>query len=136
MYCARAQEFYDSEAVRQKMFAADWRLALQSHGLEKFICTHSDNGMRDLDGDGQRDEVAEVGHATREAHTRTHVASLFTRRCRSLRPIRTLLTVQRMHGTLQPNNPAALPYTEPPHCRMRVPWCPSQSERARKAPPP
>ena len=36
--------------VRRRMFEADWALALRAHGLEKFICNHSDDGMRDEDG--------------------------------------------------------------------------------------
>ena len=66
-YCD-AKDFYDSDAVRRRMFEHDWGLALNAHQLEKFITSNTLDGLRDADGDGVKDEVAEVAHVLWDHH--------------------------------------------------------------------
>lgn len=64
---ADAKGFYDTEATYQRMFRCDWGKANKKR-LARFIVTHDDDGMADVDEDGILDEIADVERALWENH--------------------------------------------------------------------
>ena len=60
---AESGDYYDTEAIRAKRFAIDWKRSMDM-GLVKIIMQNDDgddDGVEDEDGDGIPDEVEEVG---------------------------------------------------------------------------
>ena len=67
---SESRAFYDTAALRRRMFECDWARALQANrgSLTKHILRHDDDGSLDDNGDGVPDEVQETAEALWEVH--------------------------------------------------------------------
>ena len=71
---SESRAFYDTAALRRRMFECDWARALQANrgSLTKHILRHDDDGSQDDNGDGVPDEVQEAGEALWAAQERIY----------------------------------------------------------------
>ena len=71
---SESRAFYDTAALRRRMFECDWARALQANrgSLTKHILRHDDDGSLDDNGDGVPDEVQEAGEALWAAQERIY----------------------------------------------------------------
>ena len=71
---SESRAFYDTAALRRRMFECDWGRALQANrgSLTKHILRYDDDGALDDDGDGVPDEVQEAGEALWGAQERIY----------------------------------------------------------------